>query len=457
MTKPKIKPPDHQAPLGELRVLRKLSNYEFAVELWVMRDGINENNWDYRNLDKNYLTFLGTPILCAYVGGKVGDGHNMREKRDPKTGEVYQSFTDGTAERIVGTLSDDEKDLSLVQKDGYTWIVAKGRLWSFYAPELVEKIVRMGRMAVSAETNVKSGTKDGEIEIYTEWEGLGVTILGENVPPAIPGARIAALAAMQEEFRELKLRAASLAPKNKPKNKITSREGVKQPMNKRDIARLAPKFEGYRIVGLSEDRSRVALVDKTGAPYTYTFQEEDKGEVIQSKLKPANLSVVYAFDGEDADLAVDLTDILEFAVNAAKTQDETVEKLTQDLEAANTTIAALQAQEHQRRVQSVKDMVAATLAEIADAAEEDDEGMEEEAEAVETNAESYASMEKNGAFCGDKQARADLMAACGEKRVKKAKAAAAAKKSSFAWDNFGRKEGGGDDGGIEAMLSRINH
>ena len=42
MTKPKMKPPDHQAPQGELRVLRKLSNYEFAVELWVMRDGVNE-------------------------------------------------------------------------------------------------------------------------------------------------------------------------------------------------------------------------------------------------------------------------------------------------------------------------------------------------------------------------------------------------------------------------------
>ena len=37
----------------------------------------------------------------------------MRETRNPKTGESYYTFTDGTAERIVGTISDDEKDLSL--------------------------------------------------------------------------------------------------------------------------------------------------------------------------------------------------------------------------------------------------------------------------------------------------------------------------------------------------------
>ena len=106
-------------------------------------------------------------------------------------------------------------------------------------------------MEVSAETNVLEMSKDGDVEIFTKWEGLGVTILGEHVAPAIPGAQIAALAAMDKEFRQLKLRAAALANDQgndeDPKPQNTSREGVKRTMNKRDITRLSPKFPGYKI------------------------------------------------------------------------------------------------------------------------------------------------------------------------------------------------------------------
>ena len=35
---------------GEIRFLRKLNKYEFAVEIRVMREGLNNNKWDYRNL-----------------------------------------------------------------------------------------------------------------------------------------------------------------------------------------------------------------------------------------------------------------------------------------------------------------------------------------------------------------------------------------------------------------------
>ena len=100
--------------MGELKVLQRLSDYEFGVEIRTIRDGVNRNGWSYQNMDKCYLSFLGTPILCAFIDNqKIGDGHNMTERRDPATGARYYSFTDGTAERIVGTLSDDPKDFTL--------------------------------------------------------------------------------------------------------------------------------------------------------------------------------------------------------------------------------------------------------------------------------------------------------------------------------------------------------
>ena len=65
-------------------------------------------------------------------------------------------------------------------------------------------------MEVSAETQVLESHTDGDIEVFTDWVGIGVTILGDDVAPAIPGARIAALAAVREEFNSVKLRAAQL-------------------------------------------------------------------------------------------------------------------------------------------------------------------------------------------------------------------------------------------------------
>ena len=183
---------------GQIRVLQKLNEYEFGVELTMMRDGLNENRWEYRNIKDHYRSFVGQPILIAYVMGKIGDGHNSSEKVDPRTREKYYSYTDGTAERIVGTLSDDINDFSLVERDGHTWVVAKGKLFAFYAKELVDKIVRTGRMSVSVETLIHEMHKDGDTEVFTSWDGIGVTILGEGVAPAIPGANIARLSAMQD-------------------------------------------------------------------------------------------------------------------------------------------------------------------------------------------------------------------------------------------------------------------
>ena len=198
--------------LGELKVLRKLNKYEFGVELKVMREGPNENRWDYHNLEQHWETFVGTPILCAFTPFSVGDGHNMQEKIDRETGEEYYSFTAANAERIVGTLSDDPNDFQIEEVDGYKWLIAKGRLFAFYAKELVDEIVHVGSMEVSAETEVFESEQDGEVEHFYRWAGLGVTVLGRNVKPAIPGAAIdqVKLAALKTEFNNIKLKAASL-------------------------------------------------------------------------------------------------------------------------------------------------------------------------------------------------------------------------------------------------------
>lgn len=444
-------PPEHVKMSGELRVMQRLSEYEFGVELWVMRSGLNENHWDFRNMREHYLTFVGQPILCAYVGRKVGDGHNMREVRDPYTGEKGYTFMDGTAERIVGTLSDDPKDFSIVEEAGNEWIRAKGRLFQFYAPELVEKIVRTGRMDVSAETDTKKSHMDGDIEIITDWAGLGVTVLGDDVPPAIPGARIKALSAMQEEFKTLKLRAASLDP-GKGSNETNKRKGVNI-MSKKAMEAMSEKFKGYRVVALSEDGMHVGLVDSAGSAYTYAFNAEDNGAVVESRIKPAYLTAAFPF-GEGVNAMAEVSDIVDYACAAKGQQAEDVKALQTRLDEAEEKICTMEAAEHERRVEAVKKAVNSALEDIRACAVEGDADMTETAKGLCDRAEEFAAMETDGKFCGADRAVLDLMAAHGKAQTEKRKKEMAAKQHSFAWNN--PKTNSGEGGGIEEMLARMN-
>lgn len=446
-----IKKKEPASAMGELRVLQKLNENEFGVELWVMRDDRNNNNWSYRNMQEHYLTFVGQPILCAYVGRKVGDGHNMREVRDPYTGEKSYTFMDGTAERIVGTLSDDKKDFTLMKRDGHTWLKAKGKLFQFYAPELVQKIVRTGRMSVSAETNVTESHKEGDVEVFTKWTGLGVTILGDDVAPAIPGANIAKLAAMQEEFKTLKLRAASLDP-GKGSNETNKRKGVNI-MSKKAMEAMSEKFKGYRVVALSEDGMHVGLVDSAGSAYTYAFNAEDNGAVVESRIKPAYLTAAFPF-GEGAEATVEVSDIVDYACAAKGQQAEDVKALQARLDAAEEKIRTMVAAEHARRVEAVKEAVNGALADIQACAVEGDADMTETAKGLCDRAEEFAAMETDGKFCGADRAVLDLMAAHGKAQTEKRKKEMAAKQHSFAWNN--PKTNGGEGGGIAEMLSHMN-
>lgn len=457
---------------GEIKLLERNSRWLYDVELWLLNDAVNRNGWRYEDMEGHKDLFCGTPLLVAYLqnGNVIGDGHNFRMVTDPETGEERASFTDATAERIVGALSENPNDIRTEERDGNTWIVGKGFLWEWYAPELVDKIAdaaQQGRgMSVSIETLVTRSREEDGVEVEIDYEILGTTILGDHVQPAVKDARIVAWQARANEFKELKLRAASyssvvIEPGNDEdkavddeiENKPTLKnKGVRHTMNKQAIRSLADKFEGYRVVGLSEDGLRAALVDDHGGAFTYVFNAEDKGEVISAKITPANVKVCFAFDEENV-LDVDLADVNEGIVTARHNAEARADELQGKLDSANGTIESLRNSEHSRRVEAVNSIVDSTLAEICEAAENGDIDMSETAEGIRANAEKYASMEEDGKFCGDTQARARLMSAYAEAATKKA-IEKKRNRNAFAWgDNV---KGTEDDGGIEGMLSFIN-
>lgn len=449
--------PKRVSASGSLKVTQRLNEYEFGVELWVMREGENRNKWDYRNLRDYYKTFIGQPILIAYVGRQVGDGHNMDKRRDPATGEEYYSFMDGTAERIVGTLSDDEKDFTLMERDGHTWLRAKGRLFAFYAPELVAKIAEQGAMDVSAETEVSESHKEGDVDVFTRWTGLGVTILGDRVNPAIPGASIAKLAAMQEEFKTLKLRAASLhtaaeGSDGKGLNKNT-KKGVKSNMNKRAMEQMQAKFPNHKVLTMSEDGLNVVLLDASGNLFSYTFNAEDDGEVVDKKIAPLMDARVCMTVG-GVELNADVADVVDYAMASARTTDGQVKDLTAKLEKANEHLRTMQETESKRRMSACKAACKATLE--AFNANRKDKVSEDAIKAVEENIEAglYAnSCDKDGMWLGEKLVRDAVLAVCGEAVMEADRKAAENHKSAFAWNNA--KGNGAAESGISGMLSRI--
>lgn len=436
---------------GTLKVTQRLNEYEFGVELWVLREGENRNKWSYQNLAEYYKTFVGQPILVAYVGRQVGDGHNMTKYRDPETGEEYYSFMDGTAERIVGTLSEDERDFTLVERDGHTWLKAKGRLFEFYAPELVEKIRRQGTMEVSAETNVTESHKEGDVDVFTKWTGLGVTILGDRVNPAIPGTSIAKLAAMQEEFKSLKLRAASLHTAAEGSGKI-NKKGLKGSMNKQMMESVQTKFPNHKLIALSEDGMSVGLLDASGNLFSYTFNAEDNGEVMESRIAPCAARIV--LPAGEVELNADVADVVSYTVAAAKTESGEIKQLSEALNAAKEQLRAMQEAESKRRLSVCKATAKATLE--AFNANRKEKLSEDALKDINENIESgvYAnSCDKDGVWLGEKMVRSAVLAVCGEAVMEADRKAAENRKSAFAWNNA--KGDGSGESGIEGMLSRI--
>lgn len=455
--------------LGELKVLQQLSEYEFGVEIAVMRSGVNRNRWNYQNVDRYYKSFSGTPILCAYThgGARVGDGHNMEVRRDPKTGETYYSFVSGQAERIVGTISDDPEDIWLEERDGQTWVIAKGRIFAFYAKELVDKIIETGTMEVSAETEVhEEHTDEQGVDVFTDWTGIGVTILGDGVAPAIPGANIAALAAMQEEFKELKLRAASLregipeedagagstvggsAPKNNNSDK-----GVKQKMqtfNKTQVAALADKFTGWIVVCAAKDdegKIHVGLRNNGWEFGRYTMESETETFAPERVEKIA----VNADFGDG--LTSDVCDMVDGLNAELKANAASLETTTAQLNDANETIKTLREQESAHRVDAAKRVAQETLAAFnANRTERVDAAVLDAVNADIDSGIYTNSVDSDGNWTGETEVKKTVKALCADAVLAMDAANAEKSRRSYIWEAGRNNNAEGDDGSLASML-----
>ena len=382
---------------GKLRVLSKEDEFLYRVEVWLLNSEVNRNNWQYLNLDEHRKLFVDTPILVAYPGGgKVGDGHNFRMRTDVN-GEQYASFTDPTAERIVGWFKNDA-DIRIEEKDGVRWIVGNGTIWAYYARELADMLTEQGAegMDVSIETLVDSYEVKNGVEVFDKYQILGTTILGRGVSPAVAGAHIRA-ASLDEDLKNFKLRVASYMETAKDSKKGKMK---RMAFNKVQLEALDKKFNGYSVVGTSEDGKHIALLsDADNCFYSYVFNGEE--EIVEANIKPLTLNAEADF-GEDVKVALDAVSVYASKIKALEEKAEDAEKRAED---AEKECEELKEKENSRRNKAVVAAIKALLAEYnADAEEAMDE--KECADIVEDAEKGEFSDCDNaeGEFCGEEKA-----------------------------------------------------
>lgn len=439
--------------IGELKMLAETKDWYQKVELWLLNDITNRNNWRYERLDEHRKLFAGTPILVAYVGNSVGDGHNFEEVRNAD-GSVTASFMSATAERVVGYFK-NESDIRIEVKDGQKWIVGTGYIWKWYAQELVAKLKKQGieGMPISIETLVDEMYMDGTTEVFTKWQVLGTTILGLNVAPAVADANIRALSAIgSKEVREMTLRVASAQQQqaekeNKnPQNK-KNQKGVTNTMKVKDLENKFPNFTVLAVNG-----KNVALLSDKGTPYISTA--EKNGEEIAVGLT-TEIAVNACFgDGENSvKVPVDLiTEKLNAEIASLKSD---LKKATDEKSTALNALEAMQKAEKTRRVNAVKEAIKKHLEEIKNntganiADNECDDLMTDEKLAE------YAECEdKDGAFCGEEKACKDVDARCMSKIIEAGKAKQNALKNQFAWKDIKNNSANEEESDIEKLVNK---
>lgn len=438
---------------GFLRVLSEEKGLLQKVEIRLLNSNVNRNNWQYINLERHKDLFVDTPILVAYDGKKIGDGHNFDETKNMDDGTITPSFMSATAERIVGWIRTKE-DVRLEDIDGVQWIVAVGYIWKWYAKELVRKIEEQGLqgMSVSIETLINEMHKDGSVEVFDKYQILGTTILGDDVSPAVADANIRTLSLLgTEEIKKITLRVASEHGAGTKQQK-TRKEGEKTMLKVKDFKAGLP--DGYRVLSVGEN-GVAALANLKNEPY---FCEATEENGVVSVSEPVAVERVNFVCGEktvgvSADkLFANINSALESALNEAKAANEAKDKAEADLK-------KMREAEEDRRCKAVKEAAKGRLAEI-NKNRTDKIAEDEIADLLEDDkVRYYAGLEdEDGHFCGEVEVCKEVDARCMKKIIeadeKAAKERNNAAKTRFAWETAA--EGAqSEDGGVYSAFSRL--
>jgi hypothetical protein len=163
------------------------------VKLKVVKTGTNYNGSKFSldSIKKAEPTLFNIPIL-GYLkqvdeDSYDYDGHNMITQivEQPNGYKVTYKYL----ERPIGVIPESSK-VEYVEEDGITYMYCDGYIWKSYANEGLGVILSSDSKGISMEIEVIDGEFDEEDYYFdiTDFKYLGITVLGDDVCPAIEGA-----------------------------------------------------------------------------------------------------------------------------------------------------------------------------------------------------------------------------------------------------------------------------
>lgn len=495
---------------GKLRLLERQTEFLYPIEIWLVNDQVNRNKWQYPSVVQKKDLFAGTPILVAYIGNRVGDGHNFQTRRD-ENGEEYASFVSADSERIVGALSEKPEDIRVEEVNGVKWLVAKGFLWKWYAAELVSKIetdsLRGREMSVSIETLVSKSHMDGDVEVMDEFLVLGTTILGDGVAPAVENARIIALQEIESEFKILKVRAASYQcdddshqcedadDGNEPDEEeqeepeeeteepeseepedgdedaeepvefseescgssviTTNKETRGMAYKKRDLAELQKLFTGYKVIAaeMVNDTVHVCLMSsEDGGIYKYAMPSSER-TIVPERIERVAVNASMPIDDEHS-VDIDVYSVTESYAEMVDSLSALVTSTQKELEDAKNTVTAMRNAEDARRLSAAKSVAESALKSFNANREGKVEHSAIDAILADIDANKYTErVNEENVWIGDKEVEDAVLAVCAKAVMQMDAKAAQDKRKVSGWNAF-TMHSNHDDGSVDSLLSK---
>lgn len=422
---------------GQLRLLGEKNGWLQKVEVRLLNGDINRNNWKYENLDEHRHLFAKTPLLCAYVGDKVGDGHNFSTRKDEATGKEVPDFTAPDAERIVGYFANDE-DIRIEYIDGKKWIVGVGTIFSWYNRQLVEKLKERGELSVSIETLIDEMHYEGKTEVFTKYQILGTTILNEKVNPAVVGANIKTLQ-FKGDIQEFTMRVASFdeqqlglpqEPQTQKLKTKKSEKGELRTMTKKTmhVEDLRSKFNGYTVLGAKG--LNVALLNQSNGRCCFYPFGENEDTVLPERIEEVAVNCSFGEGDNSIDVPIEqIVGSVQAQLNSTKTA---LDKATAENAELTAKINEMTEAERKRRKKVVEKAIKSRLDENRKDYDDIDEHLCDDM-LMDDCIGKYAEMEKDGEFCGDTAAQTEVDARCMRKLKEASKARKNSTKISYAY------------------------
>lgn len=255
----------------------------------------NKSHFTKESMSKALPTFFNKPILCNYLVDKDDrGGHDSNGMRyDIDNDIMFEDYESDDSEKIIGVIRESDK-VELVEEDGLNWIYANCCLFIAYNYRLVKSLLRSKGCKVSVEVEVlDSYIDDDGIEIITDFELLGISLLGSNLLEAIPTASMTILDLQKTERYTKQFKAIKFAYKkleestdestnpdfkdtviNEHKDEIEFNKNSKENFEKGEIASMT-FIEKRQIL-----ETALSLTLKTLNIDTYHWVEDLDGEYV---------------------------------------------------------------------------------------------------------------------------------------------------------------------------------